>query len=376
MKILFISHYSFLYGSNKSLESLIDCFRSQGDDVEVMLPSEGEFYKHLVGKGVCVHIIRFFYEVLYYKWNIKYLSLPLLWLYNLLVFPVLLYRVKKISPDIIYSNSSADLYSIWIAKILSIRHVIHVREFMEQDFGGRCIFGRSFKRMVLTKSDKAICVSKAVANTVFGHLPSNAKVIYNGLPVDNIPEYDYPKLKKTLRIGVVGNIDISKRQDLAISYMPEILSAYPYATLHIIGDKECPYKKQIQVLVKELNLSGFVIFEGFVRNVEDIYSKFDILLMCSRSEAFGRVTIEAMLRKKPVIGYMAGGTTELIDDGETGYKFKDVEDVLAALKILIEDEAMLRKIVDNAALKAKEKFSEASYTKNVYDFIINTPWSN
>ena len=354
MKILFLSHYSFLYGSNRSLDSLIDYFINKGIKVEVLLPSKGEFFKHLQGKGVKVHAFMFLYEVLYYKWNKKYLSLPILWLYDLIVFPFLVWKVASINPDVIYTNSSADLFSIWIAKILGKKHIVHIREFMEEDFGAKCILGRGFKRKILLKSDKIVCVSKAVAKTVLGSVPPYGKIIYNGLPT-KVKTYDYPNLKNSLRIGVVGNIDISKRQDLAISYMPEIIKEFPNSTLHIIGEKECPYKSYIIKIVQDLNLEKNVIFEGFVRNVEDIYSKFDVLLMCSRSEAFGRVTIEAMLRKKPVIGYKAGGTTELIEEGITGFRFQHVGDVIDALKLLVEDEATLHQIVNRALSVAKDK---------------------
>ena len=334
MKILFLSHYSFLYGSNKSLDSLIGYYSRQGEQVEVMLPSRGEFYHHLVKKDIKVHHFMFLYEVLYYKWNRKYLSLPLFWFYDLVAFPFLCIKILSINPDVIYTNSSADLFSVWVAKILRKPHVIHVREFMEEDFGGRCIFGRAFKRMTILRSDIIICVSKAVANSVIGDMPHKAKVIYNGLP-DAKGDYEYPDLKSKLRIGVVGNIDVSKQQDLAISFMPKILERYPYAELHIIGDKECPYKRQLLQQVKDLKLGDKVFFDGFVKDVEDIYRRFDILLMCSRCEAFGRVTIEAMLRKKPVIGYESGGTVELIEQGITGFKFNKLGDVITALDTLV-----------------------------------------
>lgn len=373
MKILFLSHYSFLYGSNRSLDSLIDYFSEHGYEVEVLLPSKGEFYKHLSRKKVKVSTFMFLYEVLYYKANVKYLSLPLLWLYDFVVFPLLVLKVKHISPDIIYSNSSADLFSVWIAKLLKIKHVIHIREFMEEDFGGRCIIGKKMKRKILLKSDKVVCVSQAVANTVIGNLPYYAKVIYNGLPI-NIAECEYPDFSKNLRIGVVGNIDVSKQQGLAINYMPEILSVFPHATLHIIGDKECSYKRFILNRVHDLHLEDYVVFEGFFKNVDDIYRKFDVLLMCSRSEAFGRVTIEAMIRRKPVIGYMSGGTNELIEQGVTGFKFKDVADVISALRIYVEDELATRNIIDKAQEVACKKFSEENYTRNVFQFLNNDSW--
>ena len=157
--------------------------------------------------------------------------------------------------------------------------------------------------------------------------------------------------------------------------MPKILEKFPHSTLHLIGDKECPYKKYIKGLVKKLNIEKNVIFEGFVKDVEDIYSKFDILLMCSRSEAFGRVTIEAMLRRKPVIGYEAGGTPELIDDGVTGFKFKNVDDVLRALDIVVHHHKVSNQIVENAYAEAMTKFSETAYVNNVFNYVVNEPWN-
>ena len=175
----------------------------------------------------------------------------------------------------------------------------------------------------------------------------------------------------SLRLGIVGNIDISKQQHLAIEYMQKIHGKYPQITLHIVGDKECPYKHYIQKLVRQLNLEDVVVFEGFVGNVEDIYKKLDVLLMCSRAEAFGRVTIEAMLRKIPVIGFDSGGTSELIEDGVTGFKFKEYREVEKALEILITNPQTSQQIINQAYNIAKSKYSEERYTTNVYDFIVN-----
>lgn len=370
MKILFVSHYSFLYGSNRSLDSLIDYFHGKGEDVEVLLPSKGKFFEHLKSKNIKVHTLRFFYEVMYVKWNKKYLSLPILWIYNAMVFPLLLWKVKKIAPDIVYSNSSVDAYSIFIAKILGCKHVYHVREFLKEDFGSRFIFGKKMKRRLILWSDKIIFVSKAVAQTVIGYVPKQGRIIYNGLPPAKFIKENV-NFSGSLRLGIVGNIDISKQQHLAIEYMQKIHEKYPQMTLHIVGDKECPYKHYIQKLVKQLKLEDVVVFEGFVGNVEDIYKKLDVLLMCSRAEAFGRVTIEAMLRKIPVIGFDSGGTSELIEDGITGFKFKECTDVEKALDVLIMNSQISQQIINQAYNVAKSKYSEERYTANVYDFIVN-----
>ena len=375
MNILFLSHYSGLLGSNRSMESIITYFSEKGVNISIILPSKGEFYKYLMTKGMDVHSFMFIYETLYVKKNKKYFTLPLLWIYNIVVFPFLLCKIRKINPDVIYTNSSSDLYSVFIAKILGKKHIMHVREFMQEDFGGYCILGRNVKRKIILKSDKLVFVSHAVANAVVGEIPQYGRVIYNGLPTP-LKNYDYHNIDKKFRIGVVANIDISKQQDFAIKMMPDILELYPQATLHLIGDKECPYKRYLKELVNELKLESKVIFEGFIRNTEDIYSRFDILLMCSRSEAFGRVTIESMLRCKPVIGYEAGGTPELIKDGITGFKFKTKSDVIKALNVIIRDGEKTRQIVSCAQKEASEKFSEQAYVNKVYDFVINEKWSD
>lgn len=368
MKILFVSHFSFLYGANRSLESLVMYFNSKGINVEVLLPTRGKFYDRLEERGIKVYTFRFFYEVMYVKMNPKYLSLPILWLYNLIAFPFLVCKVRKINPDVIYSNSSVDAYSIWVAKILCKKHVAHIREFMFEDFGARYVFGRKQKSAYLRKSNKIITVSKAVAKTVFGEMPINCKVIYNGLRIPDKVD-DYEAKKGRIRLGVVGNIDISKQQDLAIRYMPQILENFPHVSLHIVGEKECPYKKMIKKLVHDLNLEKNVIFEGFVDNIDDIYKKIDVLLMCSRNEAFGRVTIEAMLRNIPVIGLDTAGTSELIDDGETGFKFMDCDGVISALNTIINNPDKTTDIVAKAKETAEIKFSELRYTEDVYQYI-------
>ena len=370
MKILFFSHYSFLYGSNRSMGSLILYFKNQGIEAEVMLPTKGKFSEEMERNGIKVHTMRFFYQILYVKPDVKYLVLPVLWLYNLLAFPFLLMKVKAINPDVIYTNCSLDGYGIWVAKLLGKKHVTHIREFMYEDFGARYLLGNKAKRWYLMKSDKLICVSKAVANTVLGGIPTNARIIYNGV---KMPLRIKQPVRPTtgLRLGIVGILDVAKQQHKAIQYMADIVKQFPDMTLHIIGDKECTYKTYIKRLTKKLRLEGVVVFDGFVENVEDIYDKLDVLLMCSRSEAFGRVTIEAMLRQVPVIGFDSGGTSELIEDGVTGFKFKDCDGIIRALDRLTNEPDLWQRIVRKARETAIEKFNEERYVREVYNFIVN-----
>ena len=129
-------------------------------------------------------------------------------------------------------------------------------------------------------------------------------------------------------------------------------------------------------MTKNLRLENVVIFEGFVENVEEIYDKLDILLMCSRFEAFGRVTVEAMLRRVPVIGFDSGGTSELIENEVTGFKFKNCNDIIQALDKLVNEPNLWQNVVKKAEKTAIEKFNEKRYVQDVYDFIINDKYND
>ena len=59
----------------------------------------------------------------------------------------------------------------------------------------------------------------------------------------------------------------------------------------------------------------------------------DLELVCSQNEAFGRVTVEAMMNMNPVIGADRGATKELIRDKYNGLLYKEGDYIDLANKI-------------------------------------------
>jgi len=61
--------------------------------------------------------------------------------------------------------------------------------------------------------------------------------------------------------------------------------------------------------------------------------------MCSRAEAFGRVTIEAMLMGKPIVAAAGGATPEIIEHGRSGllYEPGNPEAAAEAVRSLLLD---------------------------------------
>lgn len=374
-KVLFVTNFHLLYGANRSMLSLMDYFKQQGNDVCLLLNKKGDLSTELSRRGMSYIVAPYPPTILYYKKfsRISYYFLQvLLDIIVLLVFPYILFRVWKFRPDLIYSNSCADNLGIIIAKLLRIKHITHVRDFMDLDHGSKFIFGKKAKRTYINMSDAVIYVSYSVAThtQLSDMLPGNHKVIYNGVQRFPIP-YAIKKVPQHINLGIVGLLDESKGQHLAIAYYLSILNDFPHSTLHIWGDKIGPYKNKLYKMVDEAGLQEKVVFHGFEKNTDLIYEHMDALLMFSRMEGFGRVTVEAMQRGIPVIGFNSGGTSELVKDGFNGFLFKNQEDFSSGMKKMFASDDDYNKICFQAYTDAHQNYSEDVYAKKVYDFVVD-----
>ena len=90
-------------------------------------------------------------------------------------------------------------------------------------------------------------------------------------------------------------------------------------------------------MVRRQGLEGIVRLVGFVDDILPLMVTSQALLQCSRHEALGRVTIEAMACGLPVIGHASGATPELLEDGISGHLFTQREELVRHMCALIED---------------------------------------
>lgn len=93
----------------------------------------------------------------------------------------------------------------------------------------------------------------------------------------------------------------------------------------------------------------YISFCGSTSNPQEYYKKADIVLMCSTSEAFGRVTVEGMLSGALVIGAKSAATLELIQHGTTGllYNSGSIEGLAAQILYAVEHPETAARIADS-----------------------------
>ncbi|MGB9879866.1 MAG: glycosyltransferase family 4 protein [Anaerolineae bacterium] len=97
------------------------------------------------------------------------------------------------------------------------------------------------------------------------------------------------------------------------------------------------------------HLLGFISEE----DKRDLLDAGDVFAMPSRTDSFGIVYLEAWLYKKPVIGALAGGVPDVIQDNEDGYlvPFGDVLRLAEVIGTLLADRAKARQFGEKATTR-------------------------
>lgn len=159
------------------------------------------------------------------------------------------------------------------------------------------------------------------------------------------------------RVIAVGRYTYQKGYDLLIDIWSEIYKKYPDWKLLIYGSGG--KKTYLEKCIEKFNLKGVVELHPPTKNVDIEFQKSSIFAMTSRYEGLPLVLMEAMSCGLPAISYACKcGPRDTIMDGEDGFLigFKDRQAFIDKLSLLIEDQA-LRKKMGEAARNNVKRFN-------------------
>lgn len=160
----------------------------------------------------------------------------------------------------------------------------------------------------------------------------------------------------TFVFGNISRLAKNKDQKTLIQAFAAIKPLCPHATLIIIGDGVL--EKELKKLVTQLSLSDSVIFAGFIPDGFRFMKAFDVFVLSSIQEAFGRVLLEAMVANIPVIATRVNGIPEVL--GETGSLIPAGDIKILAEEMLTAYQAsaeILQKTAKNGYDRAVQHFS-------------------
>lgn len=110
---------------------------------------------------------------------------------------------------------------------------------------------------------------------------------------------------------------------------------------------------------------------GQVDNPYSLVEIADIVLICSRCEAFARATLEGIALGKPIVGSRSGGTVEAVRDHFNGllYTPGDVRDLAEKIRQLAQDLDYARSLGENGRTWAKQTFTREKFFGGVLAII-------
>lgn len=129
--------------------------------------------------------------------------------------------------------------------------------------------------------------------------------------------------------GNIARLAVNKDHESLIQAFSLIKPHCPKAKLILIGAGELEVRLKEQV--RGCGFSDDVIFTGFLPNGFRYMKAFDCFVLSSTQEAFGRVLLEAMLAKRPIIATKANGIPEVVGDTGTIIQPKKPEACASAM---------------------------------------------
>ena len=355
--VLFISHESG-QGIGGSTYSLYNHIKSLEDEITpIVVSSAGDAYDFLVKNGIPC-----FKTPMRMRLHVMQIGKPkfkcfrrLISTYFLNFFTILFLAVKfRNKVDIIHSNSTAIDIGYWLAKILSVKHVWHIREFLTLDHKLTPLLGNSYLSKLIHSSYK-ICISKTIAQH-YGC--GEDSVIYDAIDDEkNIQSID-PKEKYFL---FAGGWNENKGIFDLLPVFKEFSKSHPEYALYLTGNfRSFNEQRDSHLLDKNIKILGYRT------DLRELMHKASALLMCSKFEALGRVTIEASFAGCAVIGNANGGATaEIIKNGETGWLYKTNEEFFKCLCEVASNEPEVNRRIRNSQSYARENFTRHVYKKKV-----------
>lgn len=270
--------------------------------------------------------------------------------------------------DLIHANNSGLDLGILISKKYNIPNIIHLREYGvgKTKFNVKS-YRNNYIKFLNKNTNQFIAISNSVKDFWIskGLDKNKIVVIYDGVNVENIKVKDQWFINDKINMTIVGSISEGKGQlellDAISSLDKKILSKIQ---LDIIGSGQLIDEKNVINKIDKLNLNKVVHFLGYKKNINNSLKQYDIGIVCSDGEGFGRVTVEYMTAGLCVIASDKGANTEIIMDNNNGIIYhKNIPNNLTQkIAFCINNREKIKKIGTNA----RSVSTKYSVSKNIY----------
>ncbi len=215
----------------------------------------------------------------------------------------------------------------------------------------------SVERLLDRLIDLVVANSEAAAANAIAtqHVdPHKMRIIHNGVEIPDLVAADerlairhrLGAADDDIVIGCVGNYRDVKRLDRLVAAFAEIARSEPRVRLELIGEGDL--RPELERLIRPLGLADRICLHGSVPDAVPLYPAFDVVAQSSEREGLPNALLEAGAAGRAIVATAAGGTSEIVIDGETGLlvPVDDQEAFVRALRMAVADAALRDRLGD------------------------------
>ncbi len=182
----------------------------------------------------------------------------------------------------------------------------------------------------------------------------NLVLIYNGIDTEKFLPIEHIEMD-LMKIGISARIVKEKGYDEFFKLV-EHYKGDDKITFEIIGSG--PDESHYRAYVEKQGLLPRIVFKGFVSNVVEVISDWDINVLPSYREGLSISLLEAMSCGVASVATAIRGNVEIIDNGIDGFLFevKDDRSLIEAVDKLLSDSNLRKEISLKARSKVQSRF--------------------
>lgn len=263
--------------------------------------------------------------------------------------------------DLVHVNEAHALTAAWLARAHRRAPLIVSRR-VGYPIGKSRIAQARYKAAA-----RIIAISHWVARQVadVGVPRDKMAVVYEGVEIPPLPTAETRAQARarwsispdTLLLGNVGVLLPDKGQEWLIRALATIRKEIRNCRLLLAGDGPC--RPRLEKLTRQLGLGDAVIFAGFVKDIEPVYSALDVFLFPAQFEGLGTSLLAAMSYGIPSIAFNACAFGEIIEDGKTGVLVENqsLPGIERAITRLLRDRQFARRMGEAGRQRIENVFS-------------------
>lgn len=345
-EIMMVNHHTEIVGGGElSMLQLMDGLKANGKAVSLITSGSGELAERARENGHSVFMI----------------PMPPIGMASLKAFGEWHNKLKNLGGGVLHAQTPrAAFYAGVAGRRASVPSIFHCR-----------VAARDWKLdpILVRLVSRVICNSQATAARFSRWQWLKPEVIYNGLDVDvDTVVFEHDKSEK-MNLMFVGRLSEEKQPEVAWKVFSRLADRFPKLNLIYVGGDDLLNPSLAEDLRKKIYNSQWqnrVEWAGPQQDVSPWYGKADLVLMPSKYEGFGRVLVEAMAHKVPVVAFRVGAIPEVVENGKQGVLvgLNDLDAMTEAVVDLLENENK-RMAMGFAGTERADCFSLSSHVELV-----------